>query len=93
MGFLNGPIKTYMLKMWWWRVYNLSIYVTQPCLHTHANRPLSQSEHVYYLSDFIISAAAEICLLEASTVKVLTVNVREGTKRSCQILLLTLKVI
>ena len=66
------------------------LYVTQPCLHTDANTLLRQSERVYYLSDFIISIAAEICLLEVSTVKVLTVNVREGTKRSCQILLLTL---
>ena len=31
--------------------------VTQPCLHTHANTPLGQSECVYYLSDFILHAS------------------------------------
>ena len=42
MAFLNWPIKTYILKIWWsamWRVQLL--YVTQPCLHTLMRTRLS----------------------------------------------------
>ena len=50
MAFFNWPIKTYILKIWW-RVYNLRH--TTMFTYSHANTPLGQSEHAYYLSYFI----------------------------------------
>ena len=34
MAFLNWPIKTYILKIWWSAMWRVQLYVTQPCLHT-----------------------------------------------------------
>ena len=44
MGFLNWPVKTYILKIWWWRVYNLCIFTSHNHVYIlsckHASRPV-----------------------------------------------------
>ena len=41
IAFLNWPIKTYILKIWWSAMWHVQLYNTQPCLHT-----LMQTHHL-----------------------------------------------
>ena len=46
MGILNWPIKTFILKIWWWRVCNVctTLRHTTRLTYSHTNTPLGQSE-------------------------------------------------
>ena len=53
MGFLNWPIKTFILKIWWRRVYNSCIFVDTPPVITIDNYQLEVVHEFTYLGSTI----------------------------------------
>ena len=55
VGFLNWPIKTDILKIWWWRVYNSCIFTSHNHVYILSCNHASRQIRACALSYFIIT--------------------------------------